>query len=66
MLRLGNIVGLVIGGLIGYLCSFDIDNSLGSIKLPFYISVGATFGWLAGSVHHWSQPGESQSSVRDR
>jgi hypothetical protein len=52
MLRLGNIIGLVVGGLIGYLCSFDIDTSLGTAKVPFYVCMGATFGWLTGSVFH--------------
>ena len=55
MLRRGNIIGLVVGGLIGYLCSFDIDTSLGSAKVPFYVAMGATFGWLAGSVFHMSR-----------
>jgi hypothetical protein len=55
MLRRGNIIGLVAGGVIGYLCSFDIDTSLGSAKVPFYIAMGATYGWLTGSMFHTSR-----------
>jgi len=48
MLRMVNIVGLVVGGLIGYLCSFDIDTSLGTGKGPAYVGLGALYGWLTG------------------
>jgi ABC-type uncharacterized transport system permease subunit len=50
MLRRAHIIGIVIGGLIGFLCSYDIDDSLGSAKVPVYIGMGALFGWLAGFV----------------
>jgi len=61
MLRIGNLVGLAVGGLLGYLGSFDIDTSLGSAKVPFYVAMGATFGWLAGAIPHARRPGEPQS-----
>jgi hypothetical protein len=64
MLRTGNIIGLVLGGLVGYLCSFDIDTSLGSAKIPFYVAVGATFGWLIGAVFHARKPDEEPVSGR--
>ena len=65
MLRLGNVIGLAVGGLIGYLCSFDIDTSLGSAKVPFYVGVGAVFGWMTGFVFHSPQPGGPSSPGRD-
>jgi uncharacterized membrane protein YfcA len=46
-MRAANLIGLTIGGLIGYLCSFDIDTSLGAAKVPVYIAIVAIFGWLA-------------------
>jgi hypothetical protein len=57
MLRLCNVIGLAVGRLVGYLCSFDIDTSLGSAKVPFYVGMGALFGWLTGFVFHVRQPG---------
>src|SRR5262249_54375794 len=65
MLRLGNIIGLAVGGLLGYLLSFDIDTSLGQAKVPFYIGMGALFGWLSGFVFHVRQPGEPSQTSRD-
>jgi hypothetical protein len=65
MLRLGNVIGLAVGGLVGYLCSFDIDASLGSAKVPFYIGMGALFGWLAGFVFHNPRPGGRAAGDRD-
>jgi hypothetical protein len=50
MLRRAHIIGIVVGGLIGFLCSYDIDDSLGSAKIPVYIGMCAFFGWLAGFV----------------
>jgi hypothetical protein len=65
MLRLGNVIGLAVGGLVGYLCSFDIDTSLGSAKVPFYIGVGALFGWMTGFVFHIRQPAGGPRGDRD-
>ena len=50
MFRRGHVIGIVLGGLIGFLCSYDIDDSLGSAKVPVYIGMGAFFGWIAGFV----------------
>jgi hypothetical protein len=65
MLRLGNVVGLAVGGLIGYLCSFDIDTSLGGAKVPFYVSMGALYGWLIGFLFHMRPSGEAPAAGRD-
>jgi hypothetical protein len=59
MMRAANLIGLTSGGLIGYLCSFDIDQSLGAAKVPIYIAMVAAFGWLASfsfSRRHEDQP----------
>jgi hypothetical protein len=50
MMRRWHIIGIIVGGLIGFLCSYDIDDSLGSAKVPVYVGIGAVFGWLAGFV----------------
>ena len=51
-----NLIGLMIGGLIGYLCSFDIDTSLGAAKVPVYITIVAMFGWLASISFYRRRP----------
>jgi len=56
MLRLANIIGLVVGGLVGLVCSLDTDTSLGSTKVPFYVGMGALFGWLTGFTFHFRPP----------
>jgi len=66
MLRLGNILGVLIGGLIGYLASFDIDTSLGAAKVPFYVGSCALLGWLTGSVFHARPRDEALESGRDQ
>jgi hypothetical protein len=65
MLRPGNVIGLVVGALIGYLCSFDIDTSLGPAKVPFYVGVGAVFGWMVGLSFYPRQPAEPRPAGRD-
>jgi hypothetical protein len=63
MMRLGNIIGLVVGGLVGYLCSFDIDTSLGSAKIFFYVGLGAIFGWMTGFVFYLRQTGGTPAAA---
>lgn len=65
MLRLGNVIGLAVGGLVGYLCSFDIDTSLGAAKVPVYIGIGAVFGWITGFVFHAPPAGGGSPGDRD-
>jgi len=65
MLRLGNMIGLVVGGLVGYVCLFDIDTSLGSAKVPFYIGSSALWGWMVGFAFHPRQSGGLSAVDRD-
>jgi hypothetical protein len=66
MFRLGGIIGLAVGALLGYLASSDIDTSLGAFKVPVYIGMGALFGWMSGMVFHMSRPREPAAVSRDQ
>ena len=68
MLRLGSIIGIVLGALGGFLASLcDIDTSLGSFKTPFYVAIGVTFGWMGGMVPYMrdSQAGSQAPNQRN-
>jgi len=65
MFRLGSIIGLVVGALLGYLASYDIDTSLGAIKVPVYIGIGAFGGWMSGLIFYMSPPGSQAVASRD-
>ena len=64
-MRPTNLIGLTIGGLIGYLCSFDIDTSLGVAKVPVYIAMVALFGWLASFSFYTRRPDDLSLVGRD-
>ena len=65
MFRLGSIIGLAVGALLGYLASYDIDTSLGAIKVPMYMGVGAFGGWMTGMLFHMSPTGSQAVASRD-
>ena len=64
MFRMGSIIGLVVGALLGYLASSDIDASLGKIKVPMYMGIGALFGLMSGMVFHMSRTGSQAVASR--
>ena len=62
MLQLGNVIGMAVGGLVGCLCSFDSDTSLGAAKVPVYVRIGVVFGWMTGFAFHAPPPDGSPTA----
>jgi hypothetical protein len=61
---IGAIVGAVLGAAIGYALSFDIDQSLGALKVPFYMATCAILLGLGGFSFDVLSPAELAARER--
>ncbi len=59
MFRIGSVIGLVVGGLLGgWAASLMADKSeLGWATVPFFAVFGASGGWMAGHAAYTTRSG---------
>jgi len=59
MLRRGHVIGLAVGGFVGYLYSFDIETSLGAAG-PATAGAHGGVGVRPGVLHAFGRPSPSR------